>query len=54
MDKFSSRDQISLPAALQEYSPKISILPGNTSIYFGNNNIIPAFRDTLRMQGKVR
>ena len=52
--KFSSRDQVSLPAAIQKYNPKISIMPGTCQIYYGNNEIIPQFRHSLRIQNLIK
>lgn len=51
--KYSSRDQLSLPLALQKYNPKISILPGTCQGYYGNNTLIPQIRGSLRLEGKV-
>jgi hypothetical protein len=54
VSKFSSRDQLSLPAALQRYAPKVTTMPGTCQMYYGNNEIIPQYRHSLRIQGLVK
>lgn len=54
VSRFSSRDQISLPAALQRYKPLVSIMPGTCQMYYGNNEIIPQYQHSLRIQGLVK
>lgn len=46
--KFSSRDQLSLPAAIQIHKPKIGVLPGCPVSY---NKLIPQYRASLRSLG---
>ena len=54
VSRFSSRDQISLPAALQRYTPKVTTMPGTCQMYYGNNEIIPQYQHSLRVQGLVK
>ena len=54
VSQFSSRDQISLPAAIQRYNPKVTLLPGDCQFYYSNNKIIPQIRHSLRVQGLVK
>jgi len=54
VSKFSSRDQLSLPAAIQAYNPRVNVMEGTCQMYYGNNKIIPQYRHSLRLQKLVK
>jgi len=54
LTKFTSRDQVTLPAAIHFTKPKIVILPGSALSYGGNNRLIPNVSKTLNQMGLVR
>ena len=53
ISRYSSRDQLSLMPCLLEYGVKVKILPGTAQKYYGNNDVIPQVRDSLRIAGVV-
>jgi len=54
INQFSSRDQISLPAAIQKHNPKINVMDGVCQMYHGGNNYIVQIRHSLRYLGLVK
>jgi len=53
MTCLSSRDQLTLPAAIQTHNPKINIMDGHCGLYAGNNEYLPANKTGLAGVGLV-